>query len=68
MMARFATHWAHLWPLPAEDTVRRVPHLLEVDQLKARTRGLFEARREDGTAEVSGMLAMLIGRTTGGAA
>jgi len=68
MMSRFAAYRAHLWPLLAEDPVRTVPRLLEVDQLEARTRGLFDQHGENGTAEVSGMLAMLIGRTPGGTA
>lgn len=68
MMSRFATYRAHLWPLLAEDPVRTVPRLLEVDQLEARTRGLFDQQQGNGTVEVSGMLAMLIGRTPGGTA
>lgn len=66
MMSRFATYRAHLWPLLAEDPVRTVPRLLEVDQLEARTRGLFDQQQGDGTAEVSGMLALLIGRSSSG--
>ena len=66
MMARFATYRAHLWPLLAEDPVRTVPRLLEVDQLEARTRGLFDQQQGDGTAEVPGMLALLIGRSSSG--
>ena len=68
MMSRFATYRAHLWPLLEQDPVRTVPRLLEVDQLEARTRGMFEPQQGEGTAEVSGMLAMLIGRREGGAA
>ncbi|HLR93098.1 MAG TPA: helix-turn-helix domain-containing protein [Jiangellaceae bacterium] len=60
MMARFAAYRAHLWPLLAHDPVRTVPRLLEVDQLEARTRGLFDARRDEGTAEAAGMLAQLV--------
>lgn len=66
MMSRFATYRAHLWPLLAEDPVRTVPRLLEVDQLEARTRGLFDQQQGDGTAEVPGMLALLIGRSSSG--
>ena len=68
MMSRFATYRAHLWPLLEQDPVRTVPRLLEVDQLEARTRGMFDPQQGEGTAEVSGMLAMLIGRREGGAA
>ena len=68
MMSRFATYRAHLWPLLEQDPVRTVPRLLEVDQLEARTRGMFEPQQGEGTAEVSGILAMLIGRREGGAA
>lgn len=59
MMARFATYRAHLWPLLAQDPVRTVPRLLEVDQLEARTRGLFDQQRDDGTAEAKGLLFQL---------
>lgn len=68
MMSRFATYRAHLWPLLEQDPMRTVPRLLEVDQLEARTRGLMDPQQGNGTAEVSGMLAMLIGRTPGGTA
>lgn len=59
MMARFATYRAHLWPLLAQDPMRAVPRLLEVDQLEARTRGLFDQQRDDGTAEAKGLLFQL---------
>ncbi|WME24455.1 hypothetical protein [Brachybacterium sp. GU-2] len=59
MMARFATYRAHLWPLLAQDPVRTVPRLLEVDQLEARTRGLFDQQRDDGTTEAKGLLFQL---------
>ncbi|WP_245850997.1 helix-turn-helix domain-containing protein [Brachybacterium vulturis] len=68
MMSRFATYRAHLWPLLEQDPVRTVPRLLEVDQLEARTRGLMDPQQGNGTAEVQGMLAMLIGRPAGGTA
>ena len=45
MMSRFAEYRAHLWPLLADDPVRTVPRLLEVDQLEARTRGLFDQQQ-----------------------
>lgn len=68
MMSRFATYRARLWPVLDQDPVKGVRALLDVDTLEARTRGLFDHHGENGTAEVSGMLALLIGRSKGGEA
>ena len=67
MLARFATYRDRLWPLLEEDPARGVKSLLAVDEQEARVRGLYDPQQHNGTAEVSGMLAMLIGRTPGGA-
>lgn len=68
MMSRFSTYRERLWPVLEQDPVKGVRALLEVDTLEARTRGLFDQTQGNGTVEVSGMLAMLIGRTPGGTA
>lgn len=62
MLARFQMYRRALSPLLANDPAKAVPRLLEVDTTEARMRGFFEPERSNGTAEVSGMLAVLIGR------
>lgn len=54
-----------VWPVLDEDPVRGVKALLEVDTLEARSRGLFDQAQPDGTAEVRGMLGLLIQRDRG---
>lgn len=68
MLSRFQVYRSKLWPLLKSEPVKAVPRLLEVDTTEARMRGFFEPDRQDGTAEASSMLAMLVGRTTGGTA
>lgn len=60
MLARFATYRARLWPVLDEDPVRGVKGLLSVDEQEARLRGLYDQQQGNGTAEVAGMLDMLI--------
>lgn len=60
MLARFQLYRTKLFPVLKSDPVKAVPRLLEVDNTEARMRGFFEPDRKDGTAEVTGMLAMLI--------
>lgn len=66
MLARFQVYRSKLWPLLKLEPAKAVPRLLEVDTTEARMRGFFEPERQDHTAEVTGMLAMLIGRPPGG--
>lgn len=65
MLARFQMYRTKLFPLLRTDPVKAVPRLLEVDNTEARMRGFFEPEQQNGTAEVSGMLAVLIGRDKG---
>lgn len=62
MLARFQMYRLRLAPLLAQDPLRAVPRLLDVDTAEAKMRGFFQVQQSDGTAEVAGMLALLIGR------
>lgn len=62
MLVRFQQYRLRLAPYLASEPLRAVPKLLEVDLAEAKMRGILEPQRSDGTAEVAGMLAMLIGR------